>query len=134
MATQVFINLPVKQLERSVAFFTRLGYKFNPEFTDANATCMIVADGSIYVMLLVESYFKTFTHKEVSDARRGTEVIIALSVDSREQVDDLVAKAIAAGGSTQQQPKDYGFMYQHGFEDLDGHLWELCYLQPTGAT
>jgi predicted lactoylglutathione lyase len=132
MATQIFVNLPVKQLDRSVQFFTQLGYRFNPQFTDANATSMIVAD-DIYVMLLVEEFFKTFTHKELCDAQRSTEVILALSMDSRAQVDELVAKAVAAGATTPFPPKDYGFMYQHGFQDLDGHLWELCHMEPNAG-
>lgn len=132
MATQIFVNLPVKELQRSVAFFTHLGYTFNPEFTDENATCMIV-DDNIFVMLLVENYFKTFINKEVCDASRSTEVLIALSCDSREHVDELVAKAVAAGGATPNESKDYGFMYQHGFEDLDGHLWELMHMDPAAA-
>ena len=128
MATQIFVNLPVKNLDKSVAFFTALGFKFNPQFTDENATCMIVSENNIYVMLLVESYFKTFTPKSIADAKKSTEVLLCLSCDSRAEVDELVAKAVAAGGSTPNAAKDHGFMYQHGFEDLDGHLWELAYM------
>lgn len=130
MSTQIFVNLAVKNLPRSVAFFTRLGYKFDPKFTDENATCMIVGE-NIFVMLLVESFFKTFTKKELCDATRSTEVLVCLSCESRAKVDDLVAKAIAAGGSTPNDSKDYGFMFQHGFQDLDGHLWELIYMEPA---
>jgi uncharacterized protein len=132
MATQIFVNLPVKQLDRSIEFFTRLGYRFNPQFTDANATCMIVTEG-IFVMLLVEDFFKTFTHKELCDAQRSTEVILALSADSRAQVEELVAKAAAAGATLPFAPKDHGFMYQHGFQDLDGHLWEVFYMDPAAV-
>jgi uncharacterized protein len=132
MATQLFVNLPVKDLKRSVEFFTRLGYTFNPQFTDENATCMIVAD-NIYVMLLVESFFKTFTNKPVVDARTATEVIVALSAENRAQVDELVKKAVAAGATTPSEAKDYGFMYQHGYQDLDGHLWEVFYMDPNAA-
>ena len=128
VATQIFVNLPVKDLKKSVAFFTKLGYTFNPDFTDDNATCMIVSD-NIFVMLLVESYFKTFTAKPVSDATRSTEMILALSTESRAAVDDLVSKAVAAGGVTPMPAKDHGFMYQHGFQDLDGHLWEVFFMQ-----
>ncbi len=128
MATQIFVNLPVRDLPRSVEFFTRLGYTFEPKFTDENATCMIVSE-QIFVMLLVEKFFQTFTPKPISDARTSTEVLIALSADSREHIDALVAKALAAGGKTPMEARDYGFMYQHGFEDLDGHLWELVYMQ-----
>ena len=130
MATQIFVNLPIKDLERSVAFFTSLGYKFDPKFTDENATCMIVGE-NIFVMLLVESFFKTFTKKELCDATKNTEVLVCLSCDSRKKVDELVAKALAAGGRAPNESKDYGFMYGHGFEDLDGHLRELVYMEPT---
>ena len=130
MATQIFVNLPVKDLPRSVAFFTRLGFTFNPRFTDHNATCMIVGE-NIFIMLLVESFFKTFTKKALCDATRSTEVLVCLSCESRAQVDERVAQALAAGGAAPNEAKDHGFMYQHGFEDLDGHLWELIYMEPT---
>lgn len=132
MAMQIFVNLPVKDLKRSVEFFTKLGYTFDPQFTDENATCMIVGE-NIFVMLLVESFFKTFTKKELCDATRNTEVIVCLSSDSRASANELVAKAVAAGGTTPNDSKDYGFMYQHGFQDIDGHLWELIYTEPTTA-
>lgn len=131
MATKIFVNLPVKNLDSSVKFFTRLGYSFNPQFTDENATCMIV-DENIFVMLLVEPYFKTFIDKDICDATRSTEVIVCLSAESRAQADDLVAKATAGGGKATAS-KDYGFMYQTGFQDLDGHLWELAYMDPGAA-
>lgn len=129
MHSQIFVNLPVKDLPRSVAFFTALGYTFNPQFTDDNATCMIVGD-NIFVMLLVEDFLATFTPKPVADARASTEVLVCLSCGSREQVDDLVARAIAAGGAASMPANDHGFMYQHGFEDPDGHLWELIHMVP----
>lgn len=129
MPTQIFVNLPVKDLKRSVEFFSRLGFSFNPKFTDENATCMIVGE-NIFVMLLVESYFKTFIKKEVCDATQSTEVLVCLSCESRAKVNEIVAAAFAAGGSTPSEAKDHGFMYQHGFEDLDGHLWELVYMEP----
>lgn len=132
MATQIFVNLPVKDLKKSVDFFTALGYRFNPQFTDENATCMIVSDDHIYVMLLVEKFFQTFTPKPIADAKAGTEVLIALSCESRAQIDEFVKKAVAAGGRTPTQPQDHGFMYQHGYEDLDGHMWELVYMEPGG--
>ena len=132
MPTQIFVNLPVKDLDRSVAFFTALGYSFNPQYTDENATCMIV-DENIFVMLLVEPYFKSFIKKEVCDARRNTEVIVCLSADSRDAVDALVRKAIEAGGKAPTEAKDHGFMYQHGFEDPDGHLWELVHMSGAPA-
>jgi hypothetical protein len=132
MANQIFVNLPVQDLERSVAFFTALGFTFDPKFSDENATCMLVAD-NIFVMLLVGPFFKTFTTKDICDATRSTEAIICLSVERRDQVDELVAKAVAAGGTTPMPSKDHGFMYQHGFQDLDGHLWELVYMKPCAA-
>lgn len=125
MTTKMFVNLPVKDLGKSVKFFTALGFKFNPQFTDENATCMIVSEES-FVMLLVEKFFKTFTPKPVSDARKSTEVLICLSCNSRQEVDEMVSKAVAAGATTPNKAQDHGFMYQHGFEDLDGHLWELA--------
>lgn len=130
MATQIFVNLPVKNLRRSQDFFASLGYSFNPDFTDENAACMIV-DENICVMLLVESYFQTFTPKPVADARKATEVLTALSCDSRGKVDEMVEMAVAAGGTQYNEAKDHGFMYQHGFEDLDGHIWELIYMEPN---
>jgi predicted lactoylglutathione lyase len=132
MATQIFVNLPVKDLKKSVEFFTLLGYQFDPQFTDENATCMIVGE-NIFVMLLVERFFQTFTKKELCDATKSTEVIVCLAVDSRAKVDELVAKAQAAGATTPMESQDHGFMYQHGFQDLDGHLWELVYMEPGAA-
>ncbi|AMG87740.1 glyoxalase/bleomycin resistance/extradiol dioxygenase family protein [Bordetella parapertussis] len=132
MATEIYVNLPVADLPRSVAFFKQLGYAFNPQFTDENATCMIV-DDNIYVMLLVESFFQTFTPKAVCDAHTQTEVLLCLSMDSRAEVDRMVRRAVAAGGKTYNEAKDHGFMYQHGFQDLDGHIWELVYMDPTAA-
>ena len=132
MSTQIFVNLPVKDLNKSVEFFTKLGYKFNPKFTDENATCMIVAD-NIFVMLLVDKYFKTFMPKEICDTSKSAEVLVALSFESRAEVDEIVAKAIAAGGSTYKEPNDMGFMYQHGFQDLDGHLWEVFFMEESAV-
>lgn len=131
MATQIYLNLPVKDLDRSVEFFTALGFSFNPDFTDENATCMIINDDA-YVMLLVEGFFKTFTSKSIADAASSTEAIMAFSVDSREGVDDMYRKAIAAGGTESQPVQDYGFMYSHSFQDLDGHLWEVMWMDPAG--
>ena len=131
-STMIFVNLPVKDLDRSVDFFTRLGYTFNPQFTDESATCMIVSD-TIYVMLLTEEYFRTFMPKEVCDTSRYAEVLVALSAESREAVDEMVRKAVAAGGSTYAEPQDHGFMYQHGFQDPDGHIWELVWMDPSAV-
>ena len=132
MARQIFVNLPVKDLDRSVAFFTRLGFAFNPDFTDETATCMVVSD-DIFVMLLTEAKFKTFTPKAIADATRSTEVLVCLSCESRAEVDETVQKALAAGGTTYSEPQDHGFMYAHGFQDLDGHIWELVAMRPGAA-
>ncbi len=133
MSRQIYVNLPIKNMERSKAFFDKLGFSFNPQFTNDQGACMVVADGSIYVMLLVESFFKTFTKKSVADATRSTEVLVCLSCESRAEVDELVAKARAAGATVPNAPQDHGFMYGHGFEDLDGHIWELAYMDMTAA-
>ncbi len=130
MSTQIFVNLPVKNLDSSVAFFTRLGFSFNPQFTDQNATCMIIGE-NIFTMLLVESFFKTFTSKEICDTSKSTEVLICLSRESRADVDAIVKNALAAGGKAPRPPQDHGFMYQHGFEDIDGHTWEVVYMAPA---
>ena len=127
MATKVFINLPVKDLQRSTDFFRQLGFSFNPQFSDDKASCMVISD-HIYSMLLTEEYFKTFTSKQVSDAKKATEVLIALDATSKEEVVSLVDKAVRAGGAIYAAPQDHGWMYQHGFEDLDGHQWEIAYM------
>ena len=131
MATQLFLNLPVKDLQRSVDFFTALGFTFNPDFTEENATCMIVNDNA-FVMLLVEDYFRTFTAKDVSGTAGSTEAIISYSVDSRDAVDQAVSSALASGGSVSEDPRDLGFMYNHSFQDPDGHLWEVFWMDPAG--
>lgn len=130
MSTKIFVNLPVKDLNRTIEFFTALGFTFNAQFTDETATCMVVSE-DIFVMLLTEAKFKSFTPKEVCDATQHTEVIVSLSCESREAVDEIVQKAVAAGGSTYNDPQDYGFMYQHGFQDLDGHIWEFLHMDPS---
>jgi predicted lactoylglutathione lyase len=129
-ATNIFVNLPVSDLNRSVEFFKKLGYTFNPQFTDENATSMIVSD-NIYVMLLVEEYFKTFTPKPIADAKRSTEALVALSAESRDAVDKIVETALAAGARRYKEPQDHGFMYAWGFEDLDGHIWEYMWMDPA---
>lgn len=128
MNKQIFVNLPVKDLNKSKEFFAALGYTFNPQFTDQNAACMVIAQDSIYAMLLTEEFFSTFTSKPIAKAHEVTEVLTCLSCESREEVDGLVAKALAAGGKAPRAPQDHGFMYAHGFEDLDGHIWELAYM------
>jgi len=131
MATKIFVNLPVKDLKRSMEFFTKLGYKFNPQFTDETAACMVISE-DIYVMLLTHPKFKEFTPKAICDSTKSTEVLVCLSYESRDKVNDMVRKAVAAGGTTYTESKDYGFMYQHGFQDLDNHMWELIYMEPNG--
>lgn len=130
MATKIFLNLPVKNLQKSIEFFTALGFSFNPQFTDDKATCMVISD-TIFAMLLIEERFKDFTRKELCDAHKSTEVLIALDAESREAVDALVQKAVAAGGAIYAEPQDHGWMYQHSFADLDGHQWELCYMDES---
>ena len=132
MTRQIYVNLPVKNLERAKAFFGSLGFGFNPQFTNESGACMVIAD-NIYAMLLTESFFQTFTKKPVADASRSTEVLVCLSCESRAEVDELVRKALAAGGKAPNQPQDHGFMYGHGFEDMDGHVWELVYMDPNAA-
>lgn len=127
MSTKIFVNLAVTDLNKSIEFFTKLGYKFDPQFTDETATCMIVSD-DIFVMLLTQDKFKTFTPNELCDATRSNEVLVCLSVESREAVDELIRKAVAAGGKTYSEPQDYGFMYAHCYQDLDGHIWEIIYM------
>lgn len=130
MATKIFVNLPVKSLNQSVEFFTKLGFKFNPQFTDETATCMIVSE-DIFVMLLTHEKFKMFTPKAICDATKSSEVLVCLSSESREKVDEMVHKAVSAGGTTYNEPQDHGFMYGHGFQDLDGHIWEVMYMEPS---
>ena len=127
MTKQIFVNLPVKDLSRTVEFFNRLGFTFNPQFTDENATCMIIND-NIFVMLLVEKFFKTFTKKEICDTAKDTEVIIALSTESREKVDEMMQNVFEAGGKESREPQDHGWMYGRSFQDINGHLWEIIYM------
>ena len=130
MQKQIFVNLAVKDLDKSKAFFEKLGYSFNPQFTNQDAACMVISD-TIYAMLLTEPFFKGFTPKEMVDAKKATEVLVCLSAASRAEVDEVVRKAVAAGGRIYNEPQDHGFMYGHGFEDLDGHLWEFAYMEPS---
>jgi predicted lactoylglutathione lyase len=130
MARKVFVNLPVKDLKKSMAFFAKLGFTFNTQFTDETAACMVVSE-DIYAMLLTHDKFKTFTPKQVCDSTKSTEVLVCLSAGSREEVNETVRKALAAGGTTYKEPQDYGFMYGHGFQDLDGHIWEFAFMEPS---
>ncbi|WP_340015746.1 VOC family protein [Paenibacillus sp. FSL K6-1318] len=126
-AKQIFVNLPVQDLKKSVEFFTKVGFEFDANFTDESATCMIIGE-NIYAMLLVEERFQSFISKKISNAAETTEVIVALSVDSREQVDVIVQAALDAGGKPSNEPQDHGFMYGWSFQDLDDHLWEVSYI------
>ena len=131
MVTQIFINLPVRDLKSSSEFFTKLGFAFDKQFTDENATCMILGD-NMYAMLLVEKFFKTFTSKPLANAKETTEAILALALNGRKEVDDIISKAQAAGAQiTPTQDQDW--MYQRGFEDLDGHLWEVFFMDMNKA-
>ena len=124
MHKQIFVNLAVNDLPRSKAFFESLGLTFNPQFTNDKGACLVISE-HIYAMLLVKDFFKTFTDKAIVDTDKATEVLLCLSCESRAEVDAVVAKAVAAGGKTPRPKQDYGFMYSHGFEDPDGHTWEL---------
>ena len=132
MLKQIFVNLPIQDMARSQAFFKALGLNFNPRFTNEQGACLEIAE-NIYAMLLVEPFFQGFTKLPISDAKKATEVLIALSCESRTEVDELVAKAVAAGGTTPNAPQDHGFMYQHGFADPDGHQWEVFWMDEAAA-
>jgi uncharacterized protein len=132
MSRQIYVNLPIKNLDRTQAFFTRLGFSFNPKFSSEQGVCMVVAP-DISVMLLVEPFFQTFTQKPIANAHESVQVLICLSCESRAEVDELVAKALAAGGTAPSPVRDHGFMYGHAFTDLDGHVWELAYMDPSAA-
>ncbi|MGK7378463.1 VOC family protein [Planococcus sp. 1R117A] len=126
-AKEIYVNLPVKDLQKSKDFFSSLGFEFNQEMTNEQGACMMVGE-NIYVMLLTEAFFKTFTKKELTDATRNTEVITAISADSREEVDEMVNKALAAGGTASNDRMDDEYMYGWSFQDVDGHLWEVIYM------
>ena len=128
----IFVNLAVRDLKKSMAFFSKLGFEFNPKFTDDNAACMIVSDQAS-VMLLAEPFFKGFTKRELCDTSRQTEGLFALSCASRAEVDEMVNKAVAAGGSHAMPAQDHGFMYGWSFYDLDGHHWEPMWMDPKAA-
>lgn len=127
MHKQIYVNLAVNDLPRSRAFFESLGLSFNPQFSNDQGACLVLGE-NIYAMLLTKDFFKTFTAKPIGDASKSTEMLLCLSCESRAEVDGLVAKAVAAGGTAPRAPQDHGFMYGHGFEDLDGHIWELMHM------
>ena len=132
MATKIFVNLPVRDLPMSMEFFSALGYTFNRQFTDATAACLVISE-DICAMLLTHAKFAEFTPKAICDATKSTEVLVCLSCESRAEVDAIIGKAVAAGGSTYKPPMDYGFMYGHGFQDLDGHIWEYIWMDANAA-
>jgi predicted lactoylglutathione lyase len=132
MSTLIFVNLPVKDLGKSTDFFTELGFSFNQQFSDENAACLVISD-TIYAMLLVEPFFQTFTKKEIADATKSTEAILCLGVESRQRVDELADKALAAGGLPANDTMDQGFMYGRSFQDIDGHIWEVMYMDPAAV-
>ena len=127
MHKQIYVNLAVDSIPKSRAFFEGLGLSFNPQFSNDSGACLVIND-NIFVMLLTKDFFKGFTAKPLVDPKQGTEALLCLSCESRAEVDALVAKALAAGGTAPRSPQDHGFMYGHGFEDLDGHIWELAYM------
>jgi predicted lactoylglutathione lyase len=130
MKKQVIFNLSVKDLNKSKAFFAALGFSFNPQVSGDNAAMVIVVEDSLYAMLTTESFFKTLINKPVVNAKEANEVVICLNCDSKEEVDSLISKAVAAGARIPHPPEDHGFMYDQGFEDLDGHLWNLVWMAP----
>lgn len=130
MINQIFVNLPVRNLKKTREFFTKLGFMFNPKFSDENAVCMIISNDA-FAMLLVEKFFKTFTKKQISDAKKSTEVMVALSVGSRGEVDEMMSKVVMAGGKEARAPEDLGYMYGRAFEDLDGHIWEVFHMDES---
>jgi uncharacterized protein len=132
MSRKIFVNLPVRDLQKSMAFFAKLGFEFNPRFTDEKAACMVLSSEG-YVMLLSEPFFRTFTRREVADTSKHTEVLLALSCSSRAEVDDLVKRAVASGGQHAMEPQDHGFMYAWSFYDPDGHHWEVLWMDPAAA-
>ena len=129
MPTKIFVNLPVKDLKKSMDFFTKLGFTFNPQFTDDTAACMRITD-EIYAMLLTHDKFKMFTTKEIADTSKTTEVLLCLALDSKEKVNEITDNALSAGGTEPRQPQDYGFMFGRSFTDPDGHIWETIWMDP----
>lgn len=130
MKTKIFLNLPVKDLNRSIAFFTQLGFSFNPKFTDDKATCLIIEE-NINAMLLVEEFYKTFTNKQICNTATTSEVLISISVETREEVDEMIEKVVKAGGSEYMKTQDYGWMYHRTFLDIDGHHWEIFFMDES---
>ncbi|ROQ69060.1 hypothetical protein EDD93_3550 [Streptomyces sp. 840.1] len=132
MPQMIFVNLPVKDLETTKGFFGKLGFSFNPQFSDDNTACLVISD-TIFAMLISEPRFKEFTKKEIADSSKTTEVLLALSAESREKVDELADAALAAGGSPANEPQDLGFMYGRSFQDPDHHIWEVVWMDPSAV-
>jgi predicted lactoylglutathione lyase len=132
MAKNIYVNLPVKDLKNSISFYSALGFSLNEQFTDEKAACIVIGE-NIYAMLLTEGFFKEFTNKKICDATKSTEVLIAIDVPGRKDVDDMVNKASKAGGSLYREPQDHGWMYQHSFADPDGHQWEVLYIDESSV-
>lgn len=132
MGRKIFVNLPIKDMQRSQAFYRALGFEFNPQFTNEQGACMVISEDN-FAMLLVEPFFQTFTKKQIVDAHKSCEVLVALECTSRAEVDAFVKKATAAGGRIPRDPEDHGFMYSHAFEDPDGHVWEPFWMDPAAA-
>ena len=130
MPRMIFVNLPVTDLEQSIRFYEAIGGRKEPKFSNEMAAMIVLSD-AIHVMLLTYEKFKYFTPKEICDAAQSTEVLVCLSAESRERVDEMVRNAVVAGGSTYNDPQDHGFMYGHGFQDLDGHIWEVIFMEPS---
>jgi predicted lactoylglutathione lyase len=130
MKKEIIFNLPVRDLDKSRTFFSSLGFGFRPQFSNENAAFMVIVEGCIHAMLTTEAFFASLIDKPVVQAKEANEVVICLSCESREEVDSLIARAVAAGGRTPHPPEDHGFMYDQGFEDLDGHLWNLVWTAP----
>ncbi|MET9926665.1 MULTISPECIES: VOC family protein [unclassified Streptomyces] len=132
MARMIFVNLPVKDVETTKGFFGKLGFSTNPAFSDEKTACLVISD-TIFAMLMTEERFRDFTKKDVADAARTTEVILALSADSREEVDRLADAALASGGSPAGETQELGFMYGRSFQDPDGHIWEVIWMDEAAA-
>jgi len=132
MSTKIFVNVPVKDLDRSKEFFTAIGFSINPQFTDETAACVVITE-DIYAMILTHEKFKQFTPKEISDATKTSEVLLALSFDSRDKVNEIADNALKAGGSIANQAQDYGFMFSRSISDPDGHIWEFFWMDPANV-
>ena len=129
-STKIFVNLAVNDLNKSMVFFKKLGFSINPQFTDETAACVVISE-DIYLMILTESKFKQFTKKQIADSKKTTEVLVSLSTESKDQVNEMLKKALEAGATETREPYDYGFMYGRSFEDLDGHIWEMIWVDPN---